>query len=87
VSPIKVVISVDPATGASAPVWAATADMSAPVWAAATAPLGVRSCPLCNLLSRCLPRQLELIVGAAIGRDRATGAIATQSLELYSRHT
>jgi hypothetical protein len=79
--PDKAAISVDPGVSASAPVWAAAAvggtttarasarsaaGASAPVWAAATTPLGVRSCPL-RLLSRCLPRQLELIVGATVG--------------------
>jgi hypothetical protein len=61
--PVKAAIFVDPATGASAPVWAtakraparSVAAVSAPVWAAATAPLGVRGCPLRRLLSRCLP--------------------------------
>jgi hypothetical protein len=55
-SPVKAVISINPAAGASTP-----------VWAAATAPLGVRGCPLHRLLSRCLPRQLELVIGAAVG--------------------
>jgi hypothetical protein len=79
--PIKAAISVDPATGASTPVWAAVvvggtaaartpswsaAHASAPVWAAATAPLVVHGCPLRGLLLRCLPRQLELVVGAAV---------------------
>jgi hypothetical protein len=45
----------------------------------------VRGCPLRLLISRCFPRQLELIVGAAVGRDRAAGAIAAQSLELCCR--
>jgi hypothetical protein len=44
--PVKAVISVDLAAGASMPVWAAAA---------------VRGCPL-----RCLSRQLELVVGAAV---------------------
>jgi hypothetical protein len=75
VRPVKAVISINPAVGASAPVWAtaavgditatraparSTAGASAPVRAAATAPLGVRGCPLRRLLPRCLPRQLEL---------------------------
>jgi hypothetical protein len=64
---VKAVISVDPIVDVSTPVWAVTADAPAPIWAAATARLGVRGCPLRRLLSRCLPRQLELIVGAAIG--------------------
>jgi hypothetical protein len=81
VQPVKGAISVDLAAGASTPVWAAVvvggtaaahsparsaAGVSAPVWAAATAPLGVRGCPTRRLLSRCLPRQLELVVGATV---------------------
>jgi hypothetical protein len=100
--PVKVVISVNPAAGASTPVWAAAAvgdtaaaraparsaaGASAPVRAAATAPLGVRGCPLRYLLSRCLPRQLELIVSVVIGRNRAVGATGAQSLELCRRCT
>jgi hypothetical protein len=54
--PVKVVISIDPAASASTP-----------IWAAATTPLGVRGYPLHRLLSRCLSRQLELVVGAAVG--------------------
>jgi hypothetical protein len=69
--PVKTAISINPATGVSAPVWAAaaigdtaatraparsTAGASAPVRAAATAPMGVRGCPLRRLLPRCLPR-------------------------------
>jgi hypothetical protein len=79
--PIKVAISVDLATGVSVPVWAVAAiggtaphaptrsvtDMSVPIWAAATAPLRVRACPLRRLLSRYLPHQLQLIIGAAVG--------------------
>jgi hypothetical protein len=80
--PVKVMIFVDPAAGASAPVWAAAAvrGMAAACalpWSAAgasmhvratvTVPLGVRGCPLRCLLSRCLPHPLELIVGATVG--------------------
>jgi hypothetical protein len=73
--PVKAAISVDPATGTTVPVWSAAVHTptrnatgaSVPVWAAATTPLGVRGCPLRRLLSRCLPRQLELVVGAAVG--------------------
>jgi hypothetical protein len=71
--PIKAAISVNLVADTSAPVWAAatvggmTAGASATVWAAATAPLGVRCYPLHRLLSRCLPRQLELVIGAAVG--------------------
>jgi hypothetical protein len=86
--PLKAVISVNPTDGASAPVWAAiavegmaaarvpawsTTGTSTPIWAAAMVPLGVHGCPLCHLLSRCLPRQLELI-SVIIGRNRAAGA-------------
>jgi hypothetical protein len=53
--PVKAVISVNPAARS-------TTDASTPVWAAATAPLGVRGCLLCHLLSRCISRQLELVV-------------------------
>jgi hypothetical protein len=75
--PVEATISVNPAAGASVPVWVAatvggtaaaraptrsTADASTPVWVAATAPLGVRGCLLCHLLSRCIPHQLELVV-------------------------
>jgi hypothetical protein len=63
--PVKAVISVNPTAGTSVPVWATVAvggmaaaraparraaGASAPVWATATAPLGVRCCPLCCLL-------------------------------------
>jgi hypothetical protein len=58
------------------------ADAFAPVWAVATAPMGMRSCPLRRLLSCCVPCQPELGVGAAVGRGRAAGATAAQSLEL-----
>jgi hypothetical protein len=61
--PVKAVISVNLAVG-----------VSAPVRAAATAPLGVRGCPLRRLLPRCLPCQLELVVSVVIGRNRAVGA-------------
>jgi hypothetical protein len=82
-------ISVNPAVGTSAPVWAAAAigdtavaraparsaaGASALVRTAATAPLGVRGCPLRRLLPRCLSCQLELAVSVIIGRNRATGA-------------
>jgi hypothetical protein len=96
---VKAAISVDPATGAStlvcaaaavegtdaarAPTWSAV-DASVPVWVAATAPLGVRGCPLHRLLSRCLPRQLELVIGVAVGRDRATGATAAAAAAFTS---
>jgi hypothetical protein len=100
--PVKVVISINPAVGASAPVWDAatvggttaarapnwsTIGASASIWAAATTPLGVRGCPLRHLLLRCLPHQLELIISAAVGRDRNAGATATWSLELCCRCT
>jgi hypothetical protein len=90
--PVKAVISVNPAISASAPVWVAAAvwgtdaarapawsiaDVSTPVWAAVTAPLGVRGCPLHCLLSHYLPRQLELVVGAIVGRGRDVGATTT----------
>jgi hypothetical protein len=74
--PIKAAISVNPAVGASAPVWAAAAvrdttaaRASAPVRAAAMTPLGVHGCPLHHLLPRCLPYQLELV-------ERATAETA-----------
>jgi hypothetical protein len=100
--PVKAAISVNPAAGASAPIWATAAvgataatrapdrsatDASTPVRAAATAPLGVRSCPLRCLLSRCLSRQLELIIYVVVGRNRAAGATGAQRLELCRRHT
>jgi hypothetical protein len=81
VPPVKATISISPAAGASAPVWAAAtvggtaaarasarsvAGASAPVWATATVPLGLRSCPLRRLLSRCLPYQLEFVVSVVI---------------------
>jgi hypothetical protein len=84
--PVKAAISVNPAVGASAPVWAAatvedmvagraparsTVGPSAPVRAATTVPLGVRGCPLRHLLPRCLPRQLEFVVSVVVGRNRA----------------
>jgi hypothetical protein len=71
VPPVKAAISVDPATGVSAPVWAAAtvrvtaaartparsaAGASAPVWATVTAPLGVRGCPL-RRRSGCIRRR------------------------------
>jgi hypothetical protein len=102
VLPVKAAISVNLATGASAPVWAAaavgdtaaaraparsTAGASAPVRAAATAPLGVRGCPLRRLLPRCLPRQLELVVSVVVGRNRAVSATSAQSLERCRRRT
>jgi hypothetical protein len=74
--PVKAAISVNPAAGASAP-----------VWAAATTPLGVRGCPLRRLLPRCLPCQLELVVSVVVGRNRAAGATDAQSLELCRRRT
>jgi hypothetical protein len=87
--PVKATISVNPAVGTSAPVWAAAAigdtaatraparsaaDASALIRTAATAPLGVRGYPLRRLLPRCLPCQLELVVSVVIGRNRAVGA-------------
>jgi hypothetical protein len=48
VLPIRAAISDNPAAGASAP-----------IRAAATAPLGVRGCPLRRLLPRCLPRRYK----------------------------
>jgi hypothetical protein len=59
VPPVKAAIYVDPATDASAPIWAA-----ATVGGMARPP---RGCPLHHLLSRCLPRQLELIISVAVG--------------------
>jgi hypothetical protein len=69
------------------------AGMSAPVWAA-TALVGVRSCPLRRSPSRCLPlQQLEVHVGAVISSDGAaveraafaaaasTSALAAASLD------
>jgi hypothetical protein len=100
--PVKTAVSVNPAAGASTPIWAAaaigdtaaarapaqsTASASAPVRATATAPLGVRGCPLRCLLPRCLPCQLELVVSVVIGRNRAAGATGAQSLELCRRRT
>jgi hypothetical protein len=91
-SPITAAISINPAVGVFAPVWAAAAvegtaaahapnrsaaGASAPVRAAATAPLGVHGCLLRRLLPRCLPRQLELIVSVVIGRNRTAGATGT----------
>jgi hypothetical protein len=100
--PVKAAISVNPAAGASAPVWAAVAIRgmatartparsatvaSTPVRAAATAPLEVRNCPLRRLLPRCLPRQLELVVSVIVGRNKAAGATGAQSLDLCHRRT
>jgi hypothetical protein len=102
VPPVKVAISVNPATRASAPDWVAatvgntaaacaptriTASTSVPIRAATTVPLGVRGCPLRRLLPRCLPCQLELVVSIVIGRNRATGATSAQSLEVHRRPT
>jgi hypothetical protein len=71
--PIKTVISVNPVARATA---RSATGASAPVRAATTAhPLGVRGYLLCRLLPRCLPRQLKLIVSVVIGRNRAAGAI------------
>jgi hypothetical protein len=70
--PIKVAISVNPA---------AAVDASAPVRAAATAPLGVRGCPLRRLLPCCLPCQLELVVSVVVDRNRSAGTTGAQSLE------
>jgi hypothetical protein len=92
--PVKAAISVNPAVGASALVWAATAiggtaaaraparspaGASAPIRAATTAPLRVRGCPLCHLLPHWLPRQLELVVSVIIGRNRAVGLLARRA--------
>jgi hypothetical protein len=100
--PVKATISVDPAAGASVPVWAvviirgtttmrapaqSTIGASAPIWAAATAPLVVCGYPLRRLVSRCLRHQLELVIGAIIGGDRAADATAAQSRELYCHCT
>jgi hypothetical protein len=100
--PVKAAISVNPATGASALVWAATvvggtsavraparsaAGASAPIRAATTAPRGMRGCPLRRLLPRCLPRQLELVVSVIIGRNRVASATGMQSLELCRHRT
>jgi hypothetical protein len=97
---VKAAISVNSAAVTSAPVWAAAAigDTAAArataqsttgattlVRTAATAPLGVRCCPLHRLLSRCLPCQLELVVSVIIGRNRAAGATGAQSFELCRR--
>jgi hypothetical protein len=49
--------------------------------------MGVRDCPLCRPLLRCLPCRPGLIVGAAVARNRAAGATAAQSLELCRRRT
>jgi hypothetical protein len=95
--PVEAAISVDSVAaagstaGVSTPVWAAAAcavSASAPIWAAATrAPMGMRGCPLCRLLSRCFPRQPKLLVGVVVDRSRAAGSTAAQSLELYCRRT
>jgi hypothetical protein len=100
--PVEAAISVDPVAaagstvGASTPVWAAAAcalaqsvvSASAPIWAATTrAPMGVRGCPLCRLLSRYFPRQPELFVGVVVDRSRATSSTAAQNLELCCRRT
>jgi hypothetical protein len=98
--PVKAAISINSAAGASAPVWAASTvrdtaaahaparsatGASAPVRAAATAPLGVRGCPLRRLLPRCLPRQLELVVFVVVGRNRAsTSALTAASSTIVS---
>jgi hypothetical protein len=79
--PVKAAISVDPAAvaGSAAAACVPTriaAGASTPVWAAATAPVGVRGCPLRRALSRCFPLQFEFHVGAAIGRGRADGTTA-----------
>jgi hypothetical protein len=51
-----------------------------PVRAAAKGPLGVRGCPLCHLLPRCLPRQLELIVSVVVGRTELSVLLARRAL-------
>jgi hypothetical protein len=75
---VKAAISVNPAIGASAPIWVVVAigGMAAACTPATTVPLGVRSCLLHCLLSRYLPRQLELI-SVIIGRNRVVGATGT----------
>jgi hypothetical protein len=79
-SPVNAVISVNLTASASVPAWAAatvggtTVGVSTPVRATATAPLGVHDWPLRRLLLHCLPRQLELVVSAVVGRNRAAGA-------------
>jgi hypothetical protein len=89
--PERATISVNPAAGASAPIWAAAAiedtataraparsvaGASAPVRAATMAPLWVRGYPLRCLLPRYL-YQLELIVSVIIGRNRVVGTTDT----------
>jgi hypothetical protein len=86
--PVKAAIFVNPAAGASTPVWATAAvrDTTA-ARAPATAPLGVHGYPLRCLLPHYLPRQLELVVSVVVGRNRAVGATSAQSLELCCRCT
>jgi hypothetical protein len=69
---VKIMISVNPAI--ATPPTQSTVGVSVSICAAATTPLGVRGCPLCCLLSCCLPHQLELIVSVIVGRNRAVGA-------------
>jgi hypothetical protein len=83
--PVEAAISVDSVAaagntaGVSKPVWAtaacalawSTVGASAPIWAAATrAPMGMRGCPLCRLLSHCFPRQPELLLPTECGERR-----------------
>jgi hypothetical protein len=97
--PVEAAIFVDSVTaagstvGVSTPVWAAAAcalarsavSASAPIWVAATrAPMGMRSCPLCRLLSRCFPRQPELFVGVVVDRSRAAAARAASATSAAS---
>jgi hypothetical protein len=84
--PIKTAISINPATGASAPVWAAAAAVVRGT-TAATVPLRMRGYPLRCLLSRYLPRLLELIVSVVVGRNKAASASGAQSLEFCRRRT
>jgi hypothetical protein len=100
--PVEAAISVDSVAavgstaGVSTPVWAvavcalalSAVGASTPIWAAATcAPMGMRGCPLCRLLSRCFPRQPELFVGVVDDRSRVASSTAAQNLELCCRRT
>jgi hypothetical protein len=101
-SPVEAAISIDSvaaagsSAGVSTPVWAAAAgalarsavSTSMPIWVAAMhAPMGMRSCPLCRLLSRCFPRQPKLFVGVVVDRSRAASSTVVQNLELCRRRT
>jgi hypothetical protein len=100
--PVEAAISDDSVAAAGSTVsvsktsWAAAAcalarsvvGAAVPIWAAATcAPMGMRGCPLCRLLSRCFPCQPELFVSVVVDRSRAVGSTAAQSLELCCRRT